>query len=178
MARRTTGGFAGRQRASRPNRSWNGLVSSAATNVAGTSKVLLGSFTPSNSGIDETILRSRGMFAIETDNSGATEEQVGAFGLIVVTDNAFAAGVASIPGPATDVDDDGWFVWVPIVQRFEFVSAVGVEPQMATQYQIDSHAKRIVSDGQTVAIIVENFGAGGFTININFRILSQVRGTR
>jgi len=139
--------------------------------------VLLGTFVPSVVSIDETILRTRGMFAVETDQSAASENQLGAFGMIIVSDNAAAAGVASIPGPATEASDDGWFVWVPIVQRWELGTFVGFDSHQSVQYEIDSKAKRIVQAGQTIAVVVESV-ASGFTIATVFRMLSQVRGTR
>ncbi len=74
-------------------------------------KILLGVFVLSNVGIGETVRRTIGNIWVVSDQAAADEVQVGAFGCIVVTDLAAAAGAASIPGPFTDANDDGWFVW-------------------------------------------------------------------
>ncbi len=102
-------------RRSNPNRAWAGTVDTENA-FGGGSKILLGSFSLSNPNIDETILRTVGVLSIRSDQIAAPEEQVGAFGMIKVTDLAIAAGAASIPGPVTDIGDDGWFVHVPFAQ--------------------------------------------------------------
>ncbi len=118
MARRVfSNRTSGRQQSQRPNRSWAAIVDAAETTVPAASKVLLGTFTPSVDGIDEVVLRTRGVLAVRSDQTAGSELQIGAFGMIVVTDTAAAAGAASIPSPATDADDDGWFVWLPFAQR-------------------------------------------------------------
>ena len=164
---------------SRPNISWSSFVNSSESVVAASTKVLLGSFTLTAEGIDETQLRTRGMLSVRSDQIAASEAQLGAFGMIVVTDIALAAGAASIPGPGTDASDDGWFVWIPIVQFLQVASGVGFDPLMGTRYEIDSKAKRIIEGGKTVALMVENVHAThAFAITVALRVLSQVRGTR
>ncbi len=44
------------------------------------------------------------------DQITASEFVVGAFGMLVVSEDAFAAGAASIPGPFTDAGSDLWMV--------------------------------------------------------------------
>ena len=173
--RRTTSRVA---RPHRPNRSWSGFASTAGTGVAASTKVLLGGFTLSNPNIDETVLRTVGTFMCLSDQSAADELQIGAIGMMIVTDLAVAAGAASIPGPITDRGDDGWFVYIPLVQSLDVNSAIGVEPQFATQYHFDSKAKRRAQEGQQVVIMVENASASfGFIVAGVFRMLSQVSGT-
>ncbi len=70
-----------------------------------------------------TIIRTRGFVAIASDQSTADENQIGAFGLGVVTELARAAGIASIPGAQTDAVWDGWFVHQSFGQRMEFMTA-------------------------------------------------------
>ncbi len=93
---------------------------------------------------------------------------------MVVTDLALAAGAASVPGPVTDIGDDGWFLYVPIVQSGRLTDS-----QDGTQYPFDSKAKRIVETGSSLVAVVENAHASiAFDINLGFRMLSMVRGTR
>ena len=101
------------QRGTRKGTDWFRRTTGAYVTVAAASKVLVSSGTPSNPGITETIVRTRGGFSIASDQAGASESQIGAMGLMVVNDLALAAGAASIPGPVTDRNDDGWFVWEP-----------------------------------------------------------------
>jgi len=58
-----------------------------------------------------TIVRLRGELSVRPSTFGADLDLVGALGIGIVSDQAFAAGSASIPGPWTDKDWDGWFVW-------------------------------------------------------------------
>jgi len=158
------------------NKSWAGLQTNDIT-IAGSTKVLLGSFVLSNAGIDETMLRTVGTLGISPDQSATSEVQIGALGLIVVTDRAAAVGITAIPGPITDIDDDGWFLYIPIVQAFRAGDSTGNTPDWATQYHFDSKAKRIVSDGQQIAMVIENATAFGMKASIVMRTLSMVRGT-
>ena len=123
------------------------------------------------------MLRTRGMLNV-TNLTIADGFSSGAFGMIVVTDVAAAAGVASIPGPVTDASDDGWFVHQFFATKTELESAVGFSQQVLTQYVIDSKAKRIVEDGSVIALVVENSAGSTLQFHLQFRMLSQVRGTR
>ena len=171
--------FQNRQRsASRPNRTWFRIVTTAIVNIPAASKVLIATGVLGNQGIDETILRTVGMLSIGTDNTAGNEAQVGAFGMTVVKDTAAAAGVASIPGPITEGGDDGWVLYVPFAQTWDAATAVG-HTVRSVQYPFDSRGKRIVSTGESLAIVCENAHATeGFDLLVVMRVLSQVRGTR
>ena len=127
-----------------PNRTWAGFSSAAFANVPAATKVLIGGFTLSNPGIDETVLRVAGMLSVTSDQIAASEAQIGAFGMIVVNDLAVAAGAASIPGPITDRSDDGWFVYVPFVNQFTLASAASFDAVGSLNLEIASKAKRKV----------------------------------
>ena len=170
-----------RRSTNRPNRSWAGNVSPGLPITVGAgSKAIVGTFVPSNPGIDDVILRTVGMIAIQTDDETAAEEQTGAFGMMIVTDLAVAAGAASIPGPVTDIDNDGWFVHVPFVQSTFLTGTPNLFlPDLATAYHFDSKGKRILQEGETVVLMIENsHGSFGLSMGHGLRILSQVRGTR
>jgi len=161
-----------------PNRSWGASNSTAATAVAAGTKVLLGTFVLSNPNIDETVLRTVGMVGVGSDQTAASELQLGAFGLVVVNDLAIAAGAASVPGPITDGGDDGWFVYVPFVQELRFLSGSGFDPHVINQYSFDSKAKRKIQEGSTIAVMVENAHAThAFQFFFGFRMLTMVTGT-
>ena len=150
----------------------------AATVVAAGTKVLLGTFGPNAGGIDETILRTVGGVMVASDNYLSPESQFGSFGLIAVTDIAAAAGAASIPGPSTDAGDD-WFIHRAFAQESNVQTNVGSDIPSSVYYEFDSKAKRIIDGtGIVLAVMVENIHAThGFTVLVQFRFLSQVRGT-
>ena len=168
-----------RQSSSRPNRAWAGAAPAISTVVPAASKVLLSTVVLSNQGIDETILRVVGSVSILSDQVASSELQYGAVGMCLVTDTAAAAGIASIPDPVTDVQDDVWFFYQGFSQEFIVLTAVGSEPHFVTTYAFDSKAKRIFHLGSTVAVVAANAHAThGFAVALNFRLLSMVRGTR
>ncbi len=160
------------------NRTWGGAVDTSSAIAGAGTKVLLGFLSLSNPGIEETILRTVGVMSMFTDQSAASEEQDGAFGMIVVNDRAITAGVASIPGPLTDISDDGWFVHIPFLNSWRLLSAVGFEAQNSSSTRFDFKSKRIVEDGFAIALVVESgVNSEGFTFNVILRLLSMVRGT-
>ncbi len=120
--------------------------------VAAGAKVLITSLILNNPGISETVRRTRGLIDIQSDQSPALEDQSGAFGAVVVSDVALAQGVASIPSPITDLDDDGWLLWVPFFQK----SAANVVSYPHGRYEFDSKAMRRVEEGYSVAFVAEN----------------------
>ena len=73
-----------------------------------------------------TIVRVRGLLSVGVQAFTADIEFQGAFGIGLVSDQAFAAGAASIPGPWTDPDWSGWLVWMAWDGRFEFITGAGV----------------------------------------------------
>ncbi len=166
-----------RRTGSRPNLAWSSSLVAVPTVVPTVTKVLVASLVLSNTNIDETLLRVVGGLALQSDQVAANEDQVGAFGMIVVTSQALAAGVASMPGPFTDGASD-WFMYQPLLATITVLTAVGIEAQMATYFAINNKAKRIVSEGYAIALIAENGGTNGFRLTHNLRVLSMVRGTR
>ena len=136
---------------------WGRFVQIAYTVVAANTKVLVGSFTLLNAGIGEVVRRTRGLLSIGSDAASGFEEQIGALGFIVVNDLALAAGVASLPGPVTDANDDGWFVWMPFSAQGLLLTATDTSPgSRHRNFEFDSKAMRRVEEGFSVAIIIEN----------------------
>ena len=175
MARNRSRSFTRRTPA---NKSWAGHVSTGTTTVAAATKVLVTTFTLSNQGIDETILRTVGQLGVASDQQAQNEQQQGAMGLCVVTDAAAAVGITAIPGPVTDMSDDVWLLHVPFVNRFLFGSGVGIHANGMNSVDFDSKAKRVVHSGTQLALVIENAHAGNaFIIAVSIRLLSMVRGT-
>jgi len=151
---------------------WVRVTSAGTVTIAPASKALLTSGALDNPGISETVRRTRGVIHIQSDQSAAIEEQVGAMGMIIVNDLAVAAGAASIPGPFTQRDDDGWFVWQPFVQS----AITGATPPIGFHYEFDSKAMRSVDEGFQIAMMVENASASfGLKVLIAFSLLTSRR---
>ncbi len=165
-------GGAGRYR---PSTNWSRSVSTADVAVPASTKVLIATLALDNPGIAETIRRTRGVFSISADQTGAVEDQIGAMGMMVVNDLAIAAGVASLPGPVTDANDDGWFVWVPYGSRGDANFAVSA--LVSVQYAFDSKAMRKVEEGFGIVLVAENAsGVHGHTFWDAFSLLSSRTG--
>ncbi len=171
MARRLT---TSRRGSSKHNNSWGAVVSSTALTIPAASKVLLGSLTLNNPNIDETVLRVIGNLTVMSDQTGVEEFVIGSVGLIVVSNQAVAAGIASIPGSSTDSEDDGWFAH----QFFSYIGqTVATQPSFLNM-PFESKGRRVVQEGEAIAIVAENIHASqGLKVILQFRILSRVTGT-
>jgi len=121
-----------------------------------------------------TVVRTRGLLIIESDSITATENPFGALGMAIVTEQAAAAGIASVPKPYADADQDQWFVWVPFGVAQGVIGGASLDGHTA-QYVIDSKAMRKVEEGDAVVVVIENADAvGGLEYNINFRMLFKL----
>ena len=147
--------FAGRGR--RQPTGWTRSIATGSQVVAAGTKVLIATANLDPTGISRTVRRTRGVFTISSDQEAAQEEQIGAFGIIVINSVALTAGVASIPGPITEASDDGWFVWQPFGQLGAVtVSGANARPTPNYWYEYDSKAMRKVEEGFGLAFVVEN----------------------
>ena len=159
----------------RPPTEWGALQNTADVTVAAATKVLLGSFFTTR---PLTVRRTRGSVAWKTDQLAVTEQPVGAFGMCIVSDNAFAAGAASIPGPFTESDSDLWFVHQYLYSSMFVASSIGIATRPETQYAIDSSAMRKWTEEERIVLMVENGHAtNGALFWLGIRLLvSQARG--
>ncbi len=121
-----------------------------------------------------TIVRTVGLLAIRSDQVAAGENQLGAFGQMVITELARAAGAASIPGPATDSADDMWYQFGWFANRFDFLDATGFAPNGAQLFAYDSRAQRKVEDGQALVNMIENLATTGMQFWMSDRTLIKV----
>ncbi len=119
-----------------------------------------------------TVARVRGMMSIALSAYSADISLVGAMGMAIVSDQAFAAGAASIPGPWTDIGWDGWFVWVPFAWEFAFTTDID-RLIGSVQVDIDSKAMRKIKIGDTLVVMAESSSAA-FKIGMSFRILQKL----
>ncbi len=121
-----------------------------------------------------TVTRTRGFVFVKSDQEANTETPFGALGMMVVRDPAAAAGVASVPTPITEEEDEGWFVWQPFVTDITVSSAIGII-NGGTLYQFDSKAQRKMAQGDTLIVSLENGSAThGLQYLTKFRILLKI----
>ncbi len=159
-----------------PNRGWTGQSSAAYVAVPAASKFLISVFVPSNPGIDETLLRTVGILSIASDQASGLETQVGALGMIGVSDAAVTIGITAIPDPISDIDNDGWMLIVPFSQQ----TTLGVDHGADTkEYHFDSKAKRVLpGQGVGFAVVIANAHAThALEFTLYQRVLAMVRGT-
>ncbi len=128
-------------------------------------------------GIDETHLRTVGLLSIRSDQVAASEQQDGAIGMILATDQALSVGITAVPHPITDADDDGWILYQPFSQAILVGDATGFNSHGAVQYHFDTKAKRIIHDGSAIALVLQNSSSTGIIFSIIMRTLTMVRGT-
>ena len=149
-ARRTTRSTRG----FRPQTNWAAVAPATEQTLTFATKFLIGSFTVTS---PETVRRTFGILNWWSDQTVNDERPMGAFGMCVVSNEAFAAGVASMPGPFTDADSDLWFVHQFMFAAFEQSGTVdGFESAAGQSYAINSKAMRKVTDDERVVMILEN----------------------
>ncbi len=106
-----------------------------------------------------TIVRTRGIILVNSDQNTASEDYGASFGMAVVSDQAVAIGVTAVPTPTADNPSDLWFVYEFLIGRFVLGTNVGFV-DAGRERVIDSRAMRKVEDGQDVVSVVEGPGAG------------------
>ena len=164
MARRTIGRF---NRGPRRAMDWSASAPLAAFQTIAASTVsLLQTFTPIAGG--ETVIRTRGLVSIQSDSVTASENQIGAFGICVVTAQAESVGITAIPHPVTDAAWGGWFVHRYFSNQLKFLDGTGLYPQWATHYEIDSKGMRKLDEDERLVVVVENAAAVGMLIADQF----------
>ena len=163
-------GFTGRPRGgARRLTQWIGPALQGYVAVADGGATLIGSVP-----LDEasTIVRVRGHLSVLAAAVTADDTIVGAFGVAIVSSEAFTAGVGSMPEPFTDADWGGWMVWQAFSYRFEFFDGTGANfPDW--DMVIDSKAMRKGGPNERLVLIAESQD-GGFQISTPVRILVKL----
>jgi len=139
--------------------------------------VLLASFTAATLTdlTPSTIVRERGNFSIFSDQAAQTETQEGALGFAIVSDQARAAGVASMPGPIADADWGGWYGWFPFNTQLRFASGVGFEHPFGLSIDFDTKAMRKIGKNDSAVILIENaHSTNGFNTALKGRTLFKL----
>jgi len=121
-----------------------------------------------------TIVRTRMIVSIVSDQSTSTEFIQGALGMQVVTEAAAAAGAASVPTPETEPGAD-YFVYQPWFNSFVLKTAVGfTEHGQSGTWHVDSKAMRKVDIDDDLAVTIEGLSSNGYNISIEGRQLIKL----
>ncbi len=119
-----------------------------------------------------TVVRTRIMLQIASDQLVANETAIGGFGLCVVSSQSVAIGVTAVPTPITDMGSDLWFAHQLVMADFFFITAAGFDAQGGKTFEIDSKAMRKVNDDQEIVLVGEAAGTSlGFNLDIAGRLL-------
>ena len=145
------------------------------SSLAAGSSVIVGSFV---SGGDATVVRTRGMLQILTDQRAATEEVHGALGMAVVSQDAFDSGIAAVPTPISDIGSNSWLLWTPFEHAFGFGSNIGIQEPSSSVFTFDSKAMRKFNADQRLVVVLENSrSAFGLRFHLIIRTLVVLKGT-
>ncbi len=144
---------------------WVGPAAQGFLSVAGAGATLISSFAASE---PLTVIRNRGQVSVIPETFTADIEIVGAVGMIVVSEEAFAAGVASMPEPFSDGQAD-WLVWRSFAWRYEFADNTGTQFPNWT-FEVDSKAMRKLGPNKRIVTIAESF-EGAFQLSYGIRML-------
>ncbi len=136
---------------------WVGIVPTTTTLAAASAAALFTGFSTALLDLRPfTIIRTRGVMMVQSDQVGASESFGVVLAAAVVTDEALAAGIASVPTGDANRDSDAFFLFEEVIGRFNFISGTGTEQRGVNQSRyFDSKAMRKIESGYDVAITVE-----------------------
>jgi len=125
--------------------------------------------------IQSTIVRTRGLLSVVSDQTIAGEFPFGAMGMAIVSEQARAAGAASIPDPYTDSQWDGWFVHQFFQTSCLVGTNIGFDASAGYQFEFDSKAMRKVADNEALVVMMTNASAtDGLLYMLDFRQLYKL----
>ncbi len=102
-----------------------------------------------------TVVRSRGILAYRSDQTGVSENYQAALAMLIVSDAAINIGITAVPTGFSDLGSDLFFVHQMMAGRFEFISGAGFESNAMTVIEYDSKAMRKVNNDSQLAITLE-----------------------
>ncbi len=140
----------GRSRGERPHYEWSHIGDEQNSNalpgkIVGTTGLTIA--------VPSTIRRTRGTVGCVLDTGAVNEHVMVTCGLVLISGDAFAAGAASIPGPASDRDQD--WLWTGQLFLTSGNEAAIISDRLSGELKIDSKAMRVVRAGQVIALMVE-----------------------
>ncbi len=170
--------FPGRSGGERRKTLWSrsGMIESVIT--TGDTAVTLFTFTSAFVAAQApfTIVRTRGIIMLSSDQITSSETQEVAFGISKVSQQAIDIGVTAVPTPIADADSDMFFVYESLAARM-LIGATnpGVAAPAGVLRQVDSKAMRKVEDGENIAAVVEtDTNSDGVLVIVQFSLLLKL----
>ena len=174
MGRSNFRGLRGRLVSSGRKTLWIGSPSLNATVTVANSAVLMSVLNAAALALRPfTVVRTRGHIFVHSDQIGASELYDAAYGEIIVSEQASAAGVASVPTPLTD-DASNWHVYERAAGQLDFGTGVGFR-DVGHCVDIDSKAMRKVDEGEDLISVMESgVNSNGVSITVYTRVLIKL----
>ena len=148
---------------------WSVYDNSGYVNVASGGATILSGLFFEDPG---TLVRTRGMISVKAQSYAADIDIIGAFGLAIVSQEAFNVGVTAVPEPFTDSDWGGWMVIQAFAVHLQQVTNAGLLLG-SWQFEIDSKAMRKVEPNSAVVVVAES-STGAFAIADTTRLLQML----
>ncbi len=153
---------------------WIRLTETTTGLASGNSAALILSFNAAALALRPfTIIRTRGIWNVSSDQEAADEDCQVALTGCVVSDQASAIGITAVPTGYTDAGSDLFFLYEQQAIQTRFLSTSGFNIYTGVTY--DSKAMRKVNDDQDVIWCLENSGVSdGSTIFHSGRVLIKL----
>ena len=140
--------------------------------VATGASVIFSTFDAEASGaLAPTVIRTRGMVSVRF-SSAADLTVSGAYGECIVSNDAVAAGQASVPHPFDDADWSGWHVWRSFCYFFDQIDQTGANV-WSQQFEVDFKAMRKMRPNETLIGVIES-QSGAFDLCAHTRTLLKL----
>jgi len=153
-------------RSPRRQTSWADGYLAVATAISANGKTLVQGLALTAGVTEATIVRMRGevLAFLSAGDIALAGFQLG-IGMGIVSTDAFNAGAASVPGPLSDQDWEGW-MWYQLVQLSSVSSAIQglVAPSAQVRIPVDSKAMRKLSDNEVLALVYETTDEVGVAV--------------
>ena len=103
-----------------------------------------------------TLVRTRGRLFVRVNSSGTINNIItGAIGMLVVSLEAFNAGILSVSTPLDDIER-AWFVWEPFALQGRVAAAsAGNDIGAYVSWPFDSRGQRKLKTNDVLALVVE-----------------------
>jgi len=131
---------------------WIGPADQGFVNIASTGATIISS---ASFEAPATVVRTRGYVGIRPQSAAADVTMIGAIGVGIVSAEALAAGVASVPTPFRDADWGGWHVWRSFAFEFQFGDASGFI-LWDFGFEVDSKAMRKIASNEAIVVVAES----------------------
>ena len=159
-----------------------GTVPKDEVTLAGQTAALLTVFDTRVTGVSPsapfTVIRTRGILMVGPAQSVASSFTQGAYGICVISGEAYDAGVAAVPTPWSEAGDDRWMVheyWANFYEPGVTGTDAGIQAGGPfTTLKIDSKAMRKLDFGDVLITVLENAASDTVRFAFNHRTLVKL----